>query len=290
MPDERSAMSSSRLTWESIGQYDAHEWVDEGDNLLVSSRLLRSSWLLKLKKQRPRPWSQFEGPAKSAMLLLGYAIEMYLKSGLTKAYIGCSEEMFDRDVRHRFGHDLVGLANEIIFSLSDIDKHDLSSLSHMILYGARYPLKPKPNSTYTRQKAEILWPAVNRAEITRMRLLAIRIRKYVQRIDGVGSESAHCQHHRIDDDGYIAFRCGGGLPPRISYRVSTKQRARGETSVEHIKQLIERDLLYLPCRFWAHSLVQEDCSKLSGRSRTQVVQTAPTSWPSVYDLYAADGF
>lgn len=215
---------------------------------------------------------------------------MYLKSGLTKAYIGCSEEMFDRDVRHRFGHDLVGLASEVIFPLSDRDKHDLTTLSEMILFGARYPLKPKPDSTYMRQKAEILWPAVNRSEITRMRLLAVRIKRHVQRIDGVGSDSAHHQHHQIDNDGYIAFRCGGGLPPRISYRVSTKQRALGETSIDHIKQLVERDLLYLPYRFWSHSLLQEDYTNPNGKSRTVVLQRAPSSWPSVYDIYAADGF
>jgi hypothetical protein len=289
MPAERSSASSPRLTWESTGQYDAGEWIDEGDNLLASSKALRSIWLLKLKKRRSRPWSHFVGPPKSAMLLLGYAVEMYLKSALTKAYIGCSEEMFDRDVRHRFGHDLVELASEILFPLSDRDKHDLNTLRQMVLYGARYPLKAKPNSNYTHQKAEVLWPAVNRSEITRMRLMAVRIKKHAKRIDGVGNDSAHFQHHRIDEDGYIAFRCGGGLPPRISYKVSTKQCALGEASMEHVRKLVERDLLYLPCRFWSHSLIQEDCTCSDGKSRTVVRQRLPDAWPTINDIYAADG-
>ena len=48
------------------------------------------------------------------MLLLGYAVEMYLKAGLAKAYRGCSDGMFDRDVT-RFGHDYKRIAAAIEF-------------------------------------------------------------------------------------------------------------------------------------------------------------------------------
>ena len=72
------------------------------------------------------------GFAAYSMLLIAYAVEMYLKAGLAKAYFGCSEEMFARDIKSRFGHRLVSLANEISFPLTSNEEMHLVCLRDMM--------------------------------------------------------------------------------------------------------------------------------------------------------------
>lgn len=218
-------------------------------------------------------------------MLLGYAIEMYLKAGLTKVYFGCSEEMFDRDVRKRFGHELIEIANEIAFELSPQDRADFSTLQDMILFGARYPIKEHMAGSYIRQKAKRLWQVWNRPEFTRMRLLAIRVRKHAARIDMDSYDAAHFQSHQIDSDGYLAFRCGGHLPPRITYRLSSEQRALGDTKLSDIRKLVEENSLFLPLSFWDYSLIQEDRSYPDGKFRTVVLQRPQHPAPRVSEVF-----
>ena len=93
-------------------------------------------------------WNLLTGLPRSSMLLLGYAVEMYLKAGLAKAYKGCSEDMFERDVKGRFGHKLVSLAKEIVFPLKDDDEKNFILLQGMVLADARYPVFVPDGESY----------------------------------------------------------------------------------------------------------------------------------------------
>jgi len=57
------------------------------------------------------------GLPRASMLLLGYSAEMYFKAGLTKAYVGCAESMFSRDIKRRFGHNFLLMSKELCFPL-----------------------------------------------------------------------------------------------------------------------------------------------------------------------------
>jgi hypothetical protein len=287
---ENSALPP-QLSRESVGQFDAQEWVSEGDQLLASAKMMRIGWLVGMKRrlaasdrQIDRIWTMFEGPPKACILLLGYAVEMYLKAALTKAYYGCSEEMFDRDVRKRFGHELGEMAREIGFSVSTKDLADLRILKEMIVHGARYPIRERAPGSYTRQQAERLWQSINRPEFTRLRILAIRIRKHALKIDMDGYDPAYFARRRIDSDGYVAFRSGGRLAPRISYRLSTEQRASGETSLKHVRDIVEEKIMVYPLLMWNYSLIQEDRLLPDGTSRTVVVQHPASPAPKMEDL------
>jgi hypothetical protein len=281
----------SRLSEKSVGQFNARAWLDEGDQLLVSAKMMRVAWMAGMKRlpsagdgSLKRAWAIFEGPPKACMLLLGYAVEMYLKAALTKAYYGCSEGMFDRDVRKRFGHELVEMARETEFRLSSRDIVDLRVLKDLIVQGARYPIKERAAGSYTRQQAERLWQSINRSEFTRLRILAIRIRKHADGIDMDAYDPARFQYHSVDADGYIAFRCGGRLSPRITYRLSSKQRASGEESLKQMRDLIDTDMLLYPLVTWDYAFILEDVMLDAGTNRTVVVQRPTTSAPRIDDL------
>jgi hypothetical protein len=68
---------------------------------------------------------------------------MYLKAGLVKAYFGCSEELFNHDVRKNFRHRLKKLADEIDLPSLGESKADLRLLESFIVDWARYPITPK---------------------------------------------------------------------------------------------------------------------------------------------------
>lgn len=286
----------AHLTHKSVGQYNAKEWLAEGDHLLRSAKLMRAIWAVKRRRstatlsqhvegrRMSRIWADIEGPPKASILLLAYAVEMYLKAGLAKAYLGCSEDMFDRDVRTRFSHNLLEIAHEIAFTTSDKDKTDLRLLQEMILSGARYPIKERLTGSYMRQRAERVWQVWNKPEFTRMRLLAIRARRHAANIDMDNYDPAVYQSHQIDSDGYLAFRCGGRLPPRITFRVSTEQRASGQTALSDIRKFIDDSVLYYPLRFWDYSLIQEDRIPPAGRAQTILLQRPDRTAPRWVEL------
>jgi len=65
--------------------------------LYSSACTLRATWHIKKRNfsrytkrlLMPSPqWQQITGMPRASMLLLGYAMEMYLKAGLVKAYAG----------------------------------------------------------------------------------------------------------------------------------------------------------------------------------------------------------
>jgi hypothetical protein len=171
--------------------------------------------------------------------------------------------MFERDVKRRFSHNLNELVKEIAFHVSDREKNDLTILSEMIRFGARYPIKERIDGSYITQKNERLWQAWNRSEFTRMSRLALRIKSRALLIDADSRDAAHYEWHQLDSDGYLAYRSGGHLPPRITYRLSSEQRAADETKLSDVRKVVEDEALYLPYRDWDRSLILEDTESVT---------------------------
>lgn len=143
-----------RISHRSVGLLDAKAWFDEGDGLLASAEATRALWKqlkdqfrLEMDQRPPSPLgnarkvNELKGLPRASMLLLGYSVEMYLKAGLAKAYHGCSEEMFRRDVRSLYRHNLIKAAREIEFQFAPKDEANFGMLKDMILTDARYPIE-----------------------------------------------------------------------------------------------------------------------------------------------------
>ena len=271
----------SRLSSRSTGQFNPQEWLKEGDGLMASSQKIRSIWedhrenflrAIRHKKERTgsriEDWNLLTGLPRSSMLLLGYAVEMYLKAGLAKAYRGCGNKMFDRDVKSRFRHNLCKIAKELGFPFQPADRQNFNKLKDMVLVDARYPVLVPEGCSYpdaVNQQTSRIW---SESEYTNLCSLGQQVREHVARIDSDPSNPASFININIDDDGYLAFRVGGHLPPRITYRISTLMREAGQTDIADVKAFLTE----LPSllRYWDSAYILEDGKDCHGKPKTLI--------------------
>lgn len=284
-------MQKSRLSRRSVGQFNPRAWLDEGDGLVASAKATRELWQITCQefsekvreentydRDKALHWNRVTGLPRASMLLLGYSVEMYLKAGLAKAYYGCSEEMFSRDVKVRFGHRLVLLAHEIAFALELEDEPKLNLLKDMVLVDARYPIHVDEVVSYSEAVNEQTRRVWSEDNFNSFLELADRVRKHSMKIDNDSKNPASYKSWNIDDDGYLAFRIGGHLPPRITYRVSTVQEQNSAASLSDVKSLfasIPIRALGVPTlnEYWDQTLIFEDGKKPDGRGKTFVRST-----------------
>ena len=195
--------------------FDKQSWIEEADRHLRSAKILRDSRKRRRaalsKKPRPRIDNilAMDAAVHSSVLLVSYAIELFLKAGLTRVYVGCSKKLFERDVK-RYGHNLVKLAREIEYPLPDATKKHLRELQSVILSEGRYPFLSE-NSELQRdrvnQRAHRFWSDERFEDLRR---LAGAIRTHALMLDGDSKNSAWYSNAAIDCDGHFAFRCGAG--------------------------------------------------------------------------------
>ena len=127
--------------------------------------------------------------------------------------------MFNRDIKGRFGHKLLYLANEIGFALKGNDGKDLKLIEEMIISDARYPVFVSDGESYAdtvNQQAERIWSSENFKAFTE---LANRAKEHPRTIDADRNNPAFCKSFKVDDDGYLTIRVDGNLLPRITYRL-----------------------------------------------------------------------
>ena len=272
---------SERIPNRSDGQFDPKNLFDEGDGLLASSAKTREIWTnhrqtfsqtvqgRKLgNRDHLSDWNLLTGLPRASMLLLGYSVEMYLKGGLVNAYKGCSKEMFERDVKGRFGHNLVSLAKEIAFPFKDGDENNLTLLKEMILVDARYPVFVPNGASYAdtvNQQTGKIWSDENYKAFTE---LANRVKAHSRTIDKDSKNPASLNSFNVHDDGYLTFRVGGNLPPRITYRLSSVQKQNCGTSpedIEDIKALFTEPQFDGLRHYWERAWIYEDGEKKTSR-------------------------
>ena len=278
---------SGRISNRSVGQFDPENWTTEGDGLLASSTKTREFWTSHKQtfaktveqrklgnRNRAHDWNLLTGLPRASMLLLGYSVEMYLKAGLVKAYVGCCEKMFNRDVKDRFGHKLLRLANETGLALNGNDGKILQLLEEMIISDARYPVLVDDGECHVNavnQQTGRIWSPENFEVCAE---LANRVREHAQGIDADPKNPGLWQSFKVDSDGYLTIRVGGNLRLRITYRLSSVQKLNFQTSLDDVKALVNdiRTLLisplyrHLQCN-WEKAWIYED-----GENKTIRVQ------------------
>lgn len=252
-------MEPSKLIVTRHGQGDlgARDWGKQGDGLYVSARHLWASFIMdarrfertddarQLRKTIARHAIVNAGYPKAAILLIGYCIEMYLKGGLAKLLIGCAEDTF-RSTLKAYSHSLEKLAKEIIHDLSKAQLDDLKTLSKFILNDARYPVEANTSTEYvdkTNERSKIIY---NGLAFRRYCKLAKHIRCRIAKIDNDSSSMCSTRHWIVDVDGYLCYRYGGGLPPRITYRRCTSSSVELQVTAEEVRGLLAQAGQLLP--------------------------------------------
>ncbi len=248
---QKSRVSAqNRIDFRTKEGFDKISWMEAADHHLRSAEILR-----RVKKRRRAITRKTAGKAKlvhiqamdaavhSSTLLVGYAVELFLKAGLTRLYVGCSKELFQRDVKGRYGHDLIKLAKSVEYPGLTGNRERLKRLGKIILSEGRYPFltmnDPSADIKRRTDRALRFW---NDDEFKCLVALAYSIREHVQLINQDEDNPSSHQSVVIDDDGYFAFRCGGNLSSRITVRYSSVQRANKKNNKRGLKSLILRNL------------------------------------------------
>lgn len=268
----KRTQEDNSLNWRSQGQFNPANWIKEGNNLFSSSKSTRSVWIIKKARLKNRlsqglvprdlsTWSNYEGLAKSSFLLLGYSVEMFLKAGLAKIFFGCSENMFNNEIR-RLSHNYKILADEVNFPATDQDDSDLELLTDIVLFSARYPIDPREQQDYLATKAQLNSIFTSNSIFTRVRKLSMRLREHVTKIDQDHTNPATFKRIKLDTDGYLSFRCGGGLPPYITYKYSSKQKENNENNEIALKKIFSEDKNYKQLiQIWETAKLRQDKTK-----------------------------
>lgn len=266
-------MKEGRLQTRSQGDLSHRDWQKEGDHLLLSARHMRLSLLLESRKflraikfeefkRVPRSHQKLNAFPKASMLLIGYSIEMYLKSGLTKLLHGCGEELFRCQLRE-YSHNLCSLAEDLCLPLDKQDLLDLETLSGYVRNDARYPVSIGPDETYVDAFNKRSRSMDNPHDFRRFCNLAKRIRERVNLINNDRRNPASLHSWTVDGDGYLAFRLGGNLPTRVIVRYSSLQLA-GEQPFENMEALAKTNSAV--CRvYWDACKFYEDKKTKKGR-------------------------
>lgn len=157
------------------------------------------------------------GYPTASMLLVGYAIEMYLKAGLAKWLQGCSEISYKAAVL-QYGHKYRDLANDLEIPEPLAPRRLLEFLETAVRTEARYPAEPAGTETPVEainRRTSRMW---SRTAFGEMRALARGLRDYVQRMNGDSKNPAEHGTASLGAGGYLVFRVGGHLPSRITCR------------------------------------------------------------------------
>jgi len=240
----RKRTGNDRLGFGSLGVFSANAWLEEGDGLVASARLIRARWLrmkreIRSKKTGPRgnQWITLSGYPRASVLLLGYAVEMYLKAGLAKWLTNCPEYVLQKDLLV-FGHDYPRLADALEIEPSLAPRDLLEFLSKAVKLEARYPATPEDDETMIdaiNRRTSRLWSSKRFKELSGM---AKRLRAHVQRMDGDNDNPSSFVTMKMDRDGYLVFRVGGHLPWRVTVR-PPRGLAMAKRDVENLLQTID---------------------------------------------------
>ena len=227
-----------RLSKASVGEFNPNEWKSEGDSLLLSSRLLRARWLQNrrqlLKRLKDRSFGCAENIiadrylididkslSKSSILLVGYAVEMYLKAGLARFIVGCDEDLFAY-LSKNYSHHYLRLATFIQYPANNQTQEDLEALAAAVKHDARYPISLSKGDNYIDQINQRRKRQADNVKYRRYCALASDISAYSSRLAGSSQSPLSHATTQVDKDGYIAYRLGGSLPPIITFKLSSE--------------------------------------------------------------------
>ena len=275
----------STVTFKTIDRNKFIQWKKEGDGLFASSKKIRDVWKehqkhvienVKLKKNKANDYDLLKGLPRSSMLILGYSIEMYLKAGIAKLYLGCREEMFERDVKDYFGHNLKKMADELGFPCNSDDQEKLKLLKNIILFDARYPISTSKNeikkyADEVNEQTQRIWHKYDE-----LKEIVEKVHNYVSN----PGEGVLFDRFRLDENGYLAYRFGERFPSRITYRLG-----KNMNSLKDVKKYFDdypnkNHSILILLKNWDTTNIYEDNEKKTVKQQNDIIKTDYSELPN----------
>jgi hypothetical protein len=242
----------------SIGEYgifNKNHWLHEADGKLISAKLLREAalgkqsefgFLQEIKETNGEALTSKEvfeilgakdSANKSSILILGYAIELLLKSGIVSLLINAPKKLLDKKVK-AYSHNLLSIAQDLHLKLSARETNLLDTLSKYIVKETRYPVTPRSVKDYCNQSNKITQFVSNEENF----LLGVeffnRLRSFINDVDGTSDNMKIHGRMTMKKNGYLTFRIGGELPPIVILKFCQSQIDSGTDTLDTFKYLL----------------------------------------------------
>ena len=237
------------------GIFNKYDWIKEADGKLISAKLLRECALKKqlefdiLQAQKKTNGERLtsneaftilnikESANKSSILILGYAIELLLKSGIVSLLINAPKKLLEKKVKS-YSHNLLHVALDLHFPLSSEEHYLLKTLSSYIVLETRYPVTPTSINDYCEQVNQITNIISSEDQFALGVKVFERLRCFIKDIDGTPDNIKFHSRMEMEENGYITFRVGGMLPPVFIVKFCQSQISAGIASIETVKSLL----------------------------------------------------
>ncbi|NRF32984.1 hypothetical protein [Vibrio coralliilyticus] len=235
------------------GAHNKRSWINEAEGKLASALILRESAQAKtveidalLDNETVTSAQVFniisprDAANKSSFLLLGYAIELLLKSGVVSLLIYAPKHLLERKVQN-YGHNLIRIANELHIELSKSEKKLLNKLSSFIVNETRYPLIVDSSQEYNEKINQLMMDFSCDSLFETGVDIFDKVKLVIDSIDGTEINPKVYSKLQIDFDGYIIFRIGGYLPPTLIIKYSSQQVELKKNNLIDLKALVLRN-------------------------------------------------
>ncbi|MEZ9573876.1 MULTISPECIES: hypothetical protein [unclassified Vibrio] len=232
------------------GIFNKFDWVKEADSKLISAKLLRENGNQKtLELESLMTTTSYtssdvfevltikDAAYKSSVLMLGYALELLLKSGVVSLLISAPKDLLEKKVR-AYSHNLVSVALDLGMKLSKSETELLKTLSSYIINETRYPVTPESVEDYCNKTNEINGFIANDKCFCDGLEFYSKLKKIINDIDGTPDNMKIYSRMELERDGYIIFRVGGSLPPVIIVKYCQTQIDANTNTLGTIKELL----------------------------------------------------
>jgi len=205
------------------GIFNKREWIKEANSHILSSKILKehSNKIRETLKKSTEGNNilnlieEAEATSKSSILLLGYAIELYIKAGLTRLYQRINKNDFKKVLKYKHSHNLKYSAELLDIYLCKDEQDALERIRKLILDEARYPITPETKESYVRQKNTLNSEVWSKEIYTYWSGIAEKVKSHVLKIDQDEKNPAEYTRCNINDGDYLVLRHGGNLPPYL---------------------------------------------------------------------------
>lgn len=233
------------------GAFNSKAWRKEANTHIVSSRTLRGiadelhmEILDAMKSGQPiseqtSNIDRMKSLHKSSILLMGYALEMVLKSGVISLFTNLPRKNLENMVRKKIGHKLKEAAKFIELPTTQHERSILGKMNDLVVADARYPITPIDDPSYNK-KYNHLNAIISDSDFYLQTIsLYEKANSHVKSIKGTTEDSISYGAVRIDDDGVAAYRSGGCISDRLLVSYSSTQKENGETNISDLRKILE---------------------------------------------------
>ncbi|HCE2124829.1 hypothetical protein [Vibrio parahaemolyticus] len=182
--------------------------------------------------------SERESLNKDSFLLIGYAIELLLKSAFLSLLIYAPKSLVEKNFEV-YGHKLRKIAESLHLDLTESELILLEILGSYIVRETRYPVTSNSVDDYC-SKSNDISVYINEASNFQIALsLYNKIETFLEGSDGTTNNIKIHGRLSFEKDGYAIYRVGGNFPPVIVIRYSSKQIQAKEDTPEHVREIMK---------------------------------------------------